>query len=124
MPLTDEHLAEIEARLRQITPTPWEECWVADGPDDPGVSAITAFRNDLEFVVVQAPGEDDQSPQESMDIEFIAHAPEDIAALLAEVRRLREIESVARERAEYKTGARNIHITDVQLRRVLGLRND
>ena len=72
--LNDEELREIEQRAEKATPGPWkvesstEGDWVLDNRDD--VIAGT-------FV------------QEG-DADFIAHAREDVPALIAEVRRLRE----------------------------------
>lgn len=73
--MTEEQLQQIRDRLKAATPGPWTvvhellNCWI---PEVDGPMAI---------------GEN--------DAEFIAHAPEDIAALLAEVERRRHAQGVA-----------------------------
>lgn len=70
-PLTEQQLAEIEARATAATPGPWKVCDdYADvlGPD--GTKLADFWK--------------------TADGEFIARAPEDVAALLAEVRCLRD----------------------------------
>jgi len=77
MSLTDDDLSEIEARCNAATPGPWEVrnpgCWPGEiGPTGvSGGSVATASCHD--------------------NAEFIAHAREDVPALVAEVRALREI---------------------------------
>ncbi len=73
MGMTDRELNEIEARLRRATPAPWV-------PDD---SFIRRWHTtgDVMFVA--------ERPATASDVIFIAHAPEDVKALLREVKRLR-----------------------------------
>lgn len=73
-------LDPIRARLAAATPGPWYSEWV---PDDDWI------------VVYGQPHGAYVCPEvctltDDADAEFIAHAPADIAALLAEVERLRE----------------------------------
>ncbi|KAF2774664.1 hypothetical protein [Streptomyces sp. OM5714] len=80
--LTSQQLTDIEARANAATPGPWEH-YTQYGP--------TFFANttgpylqgvgDLNF------GEGEQA---RADEEFVVHAPEDVRALLAEVRRLQD----------------------------------
>lgn len=70
------NLEEIEARLAAATPGPW--AW-ASAPAE-GSSETPA-----EYLANALTG---AGPHASFDAEFIAHAPEDIRALLAEVKRL------------------------------------
>mgnify|MGYP001139431241 FL=1 len=84
--MSADRLAEIRARWAQTTPGPW--LW--DGsPTQPA-----ALFNPHEGVIIfEAAGEDRMrwpSPNRVTDQSAIAHAPEDIAWLCAEVERLRE----------------------------------
>ena len=89
--MTPEELAEIEARLLAATPGPWHKL------------AVTTERGYGTHVVsLDQPGSDGPEGQVAVwlhgrnvaaglsgnDADFIAHAPADIARLLAEVRRL------------------------------------
>jgi hypothetical protein len=74
-------LKPIKARLAAATPGPWAEFaesgdwWIGRVSDDPQL--------DTAWIC------DSNEPMEQADIEFITHAPVDIAALIAEVERLR-----------------------------------
>lgn len=76
--MTDLDLAPIKARLAAATPGPWT--WVCHSTA--GVSEWTVFDAADHALATNRHG---WRP----DAEFIAHAPTDIAALLAEVERLR-----------------------------------
>jgi hypothetical protein len=87
-PLSEERLAEIRARLENATPGPWE--W--EGTDG-SLSLLKAGEDRMVLAVSRC-----DSCWKSQgrcwhpvdeDAVFIAHAPEDLAALLAEVDRLR-----------------------------------
>ena len=76
------NLKEIEARAEKATAGPWEKCegWEQT---DPGY-----------FIATEAGGivfATDEEPTE-FDAEFIAHAREDVPALIVEVERLRKVE--------------------------------
>ncbi|MEU5596859.1 hypothetical protein [Streptomyces sp. NPDC020298] len=80
-PLTQQQLDEIAARAQAATPGPWEE-HAAYGPDFYANVSGPYLRGvgTLNF----GDGEDAEA-----DREFVKHAREDVAALLAEVHRLR-----------------------------------
>lgn len=84
--MTDEQLAEIEARANAATPGPWfwtgrVDDWGHSGPDLMGPN---------DAVVCQSWGHDaDGLEIADSDMSFIANAREDIPALIAEIRRLR-----------------------------------
>ena len=75
-----ETLAEIRARREKITPGKWRRCRCA---------------NEECFLIVA----EDEICEAGCgpDADFIAHAPEDIDSLLAEVERLRGIEKAAKQ---------------------------
>ena len=81
--LTESQLAEIEARVQAATPGPWKSMW--EGRDhQSGDHFIMRGTDDARY--------DDLflSPGRIEDQDFVAHARQDVPALLAEVRRLRE----------------------------------
>jgi hypothetical protein len=86
-PLTDQQLDDIRARAQVATDGPWVLTDDLEGDGYPG-----------HLWIVRTPASGPDEPDEHSAVvsigdralgEFIAHAPEDIAALLAEVRRLR-----------------------------------
>lgn len=85
-----EYLTEIKARAEGATPAPWTECGIADGPNDNGVDGLIAFRGDEEFIIALADKNSTQPWQDSADMEFIAHAREDVPFLLALISRQQE----------------------------------
>lgn len=84
--MSDDRLAEIEAREAAATPGPWHRLDFAHDANDVWIGP--SFRN----VIAQVVPDD-----ASADAAFIAHAREDVPWLLAEVRRLRAIEAAARD---------------------------
>ena len=82
--MTPADLAEIEARLNAATPGPWRLAIACD-----------EYGQDESKSTVRA-GYVDVCMADNADATFIAHAPTDIAALLAEVRRLTPTAKVAR----------------------------
>lgn len=89
--MTSDQLAAIEARLRAATPGPWtndmREVWTANGTH----CICDAYVDEIES-------------GECSDATFIANAPADIAALIAEVERLNGIyASAVNGRAEMRT---------------------
>lgn len=79
---TEPDLAAIEARLQAATPGPWDCTFYS--PND------SVWCGNLEIAEVRVyTGTNEAAYKNVENGEFIAHAPEDIAALLAEVRRLR-----------------------------------
>lgn len=83
-PMTYEELAAIQGRLKNITPPPWFHVLasIVGTKDDPESSDATC-------VCCTEWGYCGDDPQ--ANAEFIAAAPDDIARLLAEVERLREV---------------------------------
>ena len=71
---------EIEARLKAATPGPWLVAYDADHPMNGGMP--------FNFVVATIGNDTIAEDLCGDDARFIAHAPEDVAALIAEVRRL------------------------------------
>jgi hypothetical protein len=98
-PLTDGQLAEIGAREAAATPEPWT--WTEDGiqaandewvmwPANTGPGAAETAAGQL-----GACGRHTETHAED-NLTFLAHARQDVPALLAEVRRLRAVEAAAR----------------------------
>ncbi len=83
LPLPDEQLDQIRAREAAAFPGPWytDSLTEADGSTSYGVAAKDDLLDDPFVVALQ-----DLNPA---DAEFIAHARQDVPALLAEVERLR-----------------------------------
>lgn len=89
--LSDERLAEIEARVDAATPGPWQS--VYEYPyDSAAAGRIRAFRSsspDVLMTVHERYVGHQTSDQHEATATFVAHAREDIPDLLTEVRRLR-----------------------------------
>ena len=89
--MTNEQLTEIEARLNSATPGPWID--TDSKPEAEGVVLILAgsdpLSTDAKEICVFCDMEICDGPDLHNSV-FIAHAPTDIAALIAEVRRLRK----------------------------------
>lgn len=100
--MTDEALGAIEARLQAATPGPWR--WDRDESDDedcggfrgPDGRLLCYFGRSEQYYRTQGEEPHDQ------DRALIAHAPTDLAALVAEVRRWR---TWARENEAHINGA-------------------
>lgn len=90
-PLTTQRVAEIESRHRAATPGPWRS--MVEGRDHfAGESFIRTGADDdrgpdLSLTWDPLPGED----QRCADQDFVAHARQDVPALAAEIRRLRDL---------------------------------
>lgn len=90
--VTDEELAEIEARLTAASPGPWTS-FVEGRDHQSGDDFIRISESDAEDdMYVSRFGASGTRPASAADQDFIAHARQDIPALIAEVRRLRESE--------------------------------
>jgi hypothetical protein len=76
-PLTEEHLVNIENRLKSATPGPWTS-FVEGRDHTSGSSFIRTAGSDIEL-----------SGATAADQDFIAHARQDLEMLLAEIRRSR-----------------------------------
>lgn len=74
-------ISAIEARLEKISPPPWE----TDSNEPFSNEWQGIFAASIKGYVVK--NDFDEQPK-SADMEFIAHAPEDIAELIARVRKL------------------------------------
>ena len=88
-----DRLSEIEERLAAATPGPWEECAYRAESGEAGYS-IDQMADD---VIVEEVARLPRTPQGSWDACFIAHAPADLAALVAVVR---EVAALHRRRVE------------------------
>lgn len=80
MTMDEATLSEIEARAKAATPGPW----VSFDVDRDGTTVETSAGE----ILMGSLGSPDAT---SADTEFVAHAREDVPALVAEVRRLREV---------------------------------
>lgn len=79
--MTKINLAEIEARAEKATPGKW----VFDGDKfDDGYNVYATEHPHIKIVRA------DDNPNDKADAEFIAHAREDVPALIAEVKKLRK----------------------------------
>lgn len=92
--MTDERLEEIEQRLKQASPGPWKKC-TGGNRGDCSCNIIwgveTAIAETVHAGSHGYQGEDMMLTQAAAhkNAHLIAHAPSDIADLLAEVKRLR-----------------------------------
>lgn len=87
--LTDERLAEIEARRMAATPGPWEASHTFVRTPCP--SYMTICNVNRPIVANLAVGKTIEDCRAALDAnrDFIAHSPQDMGDLLGEVRRLR-----------------------------------
>ena len=97
-PMTDEELCAIQGRLRNITPPPWFHVLASivgtkDDPESPDATCVCC----TEWGYCR------DDPQ--ANAAFIAHAPTDIARLLAEVRRLNKASRYLAEQMVHDGGA-------------------
>jgi hypothetical protein len=76
--MADEEIERMEARLRDATPGPWIS-YIEGRDHESGSSFIQTPDSDIEL-----------SGGTAADQDFIAHARQDLAKLLLEVRRLRK----------------------------------
>jgi hypothetical protein len=102
-PLSEQQLAEIQERVLEATPGPWEP-YPDYGPD---------FYANVRGEMLLPVGSINFGDGETADADraLVGHAAEDLAVLLAEVERLRALESSIAEfvaaRAEFITAIRN-----------------
>jgi hypothetical protein len=101
--MTDEELAAIRERVEQATPGPWNVfkgvIWGRAGSSGPYQLSIAKNAN-ISTVVEDTDSADWRDSRIGADLGFIAHARQDIPALLAEIAALREIvESVVAQEA-------------------------
>lgn len=91
--LTDAELAEIQGRVDAASPAPWHVARGWDGEPYAAVRANGGLDTSLASMLTPGvtPGGGYREPEERplKNAEFIAHAREDVPALLAEVRSLR-----------------------------------
>ena len=97
-PMTDEELAAILGRLKNITPPPWFHVLASivgtkDDPESPDATCVCC----TEWGYC---GDDPQA-----NAEFIAAAPTDISRLLAEVERLKKVSRYLAEQMVHDGGA-------------------
>jgi hypothetical protein len=84
--VTPEQLAEIEDRARSATPGPWasgHKSWAGEN------AVLSIILNGLPVAICGEETANTEHPA-SADAEFIAHARQDVPALVAEVRRLQD----------------------------------
>lgn len=89
-PMTEERIAEIRGREKAATQGPWRaKCEILEADECGNATAEMTYvsTNDKGICILYGRGHDDANTQE--DATFIAHAREDIPALLDEVERLR-----------------------------------
>lgn len=95
-PMTQERLDAIRERVAHATPGPWgpgNRCVFANNPRHPhGVYAVVS-----DEVVNGAYG---VAISRTADVDLIAHAPDDLTDLLAEVERLRALTTVGDDMVE------------------------
>lgn len=93
--MTDEELATIEGRANAATPGPWNcrgsysrrsTIFITAGPSEPNGEEIPATADKMD------------------DADFIAHARQDVPALIAEVRRLRDEAAAAEADRAWREG--------------------
>jgi hypothetical protein len=90
--LSETELAEIERRAEQASPAPWESFIEAREPIGGGdVIRIGGFDDSQPDMYVQHYLGTESVPVPAADLDFIAHARQDIPRLVAEVRRLRDL---------------------------------
>lgn len=77
--MSHDHLISIEARLNALGEGPWEVVTLSDG--HPGFQVTTAVDGPLLLRVTR-----ESQPANADDVQFIAHAPEDLRRLLNHVR--------------------------------------
>lgn len=109
-PMTDEELAAIQGRLTKATPGPWVHsqhgCYVILGYK-PEKKRIDGYGAD-DHVCVLDDGDHHQYRSEDEQLAnaaLIAHAPDDISRLLAEVRRLNKASRYLAEQMVHDGGA-------------------
>lgn len=96
--MTKEEIEKIEARLKVATPGPWR---VADREPHPDFGEETLIERDVEepsftnLIIGTLWFDELHLACTNENAQFIAHAPTDIANLLAEVKRLQKIEKAA-----------------------------
>jgi hypothetical protein len=79
-------LEELERLEKAATPAPWERHDITDGAAQLGVSGITAFRDNEEFVIALADYRSEQEEQDARDMDFIAAARNVLPRLLLSFR--------------------------------------
>lgn len=98
MAITEQELAEIEARCNAATPGLWEMGMSTDGSGDAGILAEVHGK---QRVIGQVYAEVDAWGKDSLrcvrDADFITHARTDLPALVAELRSWREAMAHLRE---------------------------
>lgn len=90
VPLTDHELDAIEQRSAAASPGPWQS--FIEGRDHLGGDnfiRISLADNEPDMYVSRAIPGQGLTPAGDHDLDFIAHARQDIARLIAEVKRLR-----------------------------------
>lgn len=88
MSLSDAELDQIEERVRRASPEPWE-AFVFPNPNDQDFIRIGSLDDSQPDMYIEQYVGATKVPVPASDIDFIAHAREDVPALIAEVRRLR-----------------------------------
>ncbi len=113
-------VAGIKARAEAATEPPWEEAGISEGDGTQIRNGITAYRGSVEVIVAQADLDSDRTDLDSLDMEFIAHARQDIPALIAWIEKLEarqvKLEAVAHWAQEVydwpNSGRRKCHLKE------------
>lgn len=106
-PMTDEELDAIKGRLAAITEWPWIAFCGTGVRHRMGVTNKRLFDDSHAPEVLDAVelGEDAGGIKSEADADFIAHAPDDISRLLAEVERLKKVSRYLAEQMVHDGGA-------------------
>lgn len=107
-PLAEAELEAIEARSKTASPAPWRS--FVEGRDHWGGDDFirVSDSDDEPDMYVSRDGK----PADAKDLDFIAHARQDIPRLIAEVRRLRQSFAVMRITYDREADAAYIYLTD------------
>lgn len=91
--LSDEDLLAIEERSEAASPGPWQP--FVEGRDHWGGDDFIriGLSDEPDMYVMRAAAGPKLTPASTPDLDFIAHARQDVPALLAEIRRLRHSDS-------------------------------
>lgn len=110
-PMAEERLAEIRAMEKAATQGPWwAKCEIIEADECGNTTAAMTYvsTNDKGICILYGRGHDDANAHE--DAAFIAHAREDIPALLDEVERLRAENETLRAQVEGLKECVGVHV--------------
>lgn len=93
MSLSDAELDQIEERARQASPSPWE-AFVFPNPNDQDFIRVGGLGDAQPDMYIEQYVGVNKLAISASDLDFIAHARQDVPALIAEIRRLRTLDQV------------------------------